>query len=44
MINHVLFSVRHVEVRTPLSREADAVEKVCKFPEMGVEILDTIAC
>jgi hypothetical protein len=43
-IDHVLIAVRDVEVRAPLSREADAVQELCEFPEVCIEVVDTIAC
>jgi len=43
-INNVVLSVRDVEVRTPLGRKTDAVEKICEFPKMGVEVVHAITC
>jgi hypothetical protein len=41
--NVVFFSVRVVEVGTPFRRKTNAVQKVCELPEMGVEVMHTIA-
>jgi hypothetical protein len=43
MINHVVFSVRGMEVGTPLRRKTHAVKKVCEFPKLGVEVMHVIA-
>jgi hypothetical protein len=42
-IDKVVFSVRYLEVGTPFRGKTNTVKKVCKFPEMGVEVMHIIA-
>jgi hypothetical protein len=42
-VDHVFLSVGNVKVRTPFSWQANPIEEVCEFSEMGAKVIHAIA-